>query len=60
MLLLNKKGGKEMKKSLLVFANIAKKSAENALKRDANTTTCSAIYQPKAPIELKKFSKFDK
>lgn len=49
-----------MKKSLLIFANIAKKSAESALKRDANATTCSAIYQPKVPKSLKQFSKFDK
>lgn len=49
-----------MKKSLSVFTKIVKKSAEGALKRDANTTTCSAIYQPKAPTSLKKFSKFDK
>lgn len=49
-----------MKKSLSFFANIAKKSAENALKRDANSTTCWGVYQPKAPTELKKFSKFDK
>lgn len=49
-----------MKNTLSVFANIAKKSAETALKRDANTTTCTAIYQPKAPKSLKQFSKFDK
>lgn len=49
-----------MKKSLSILANVVKKSAESALKRDANSTTCWTIYQPKAPIELKKFSKFDK
>lgn len=49
-----------MMKTSLFFANIAKKSAENSLKRDANTTTCSAVYQPKAPKDLKKFSKFGK
>ncbi len=49
-----------MKKSSKIFAEIAKKSAESALKRDANTTTCCAIYQPKAPKSLKQFSKFDK
>lgn len=48
-----------MKKTSVLFANIAKKTAEKALKRDANSTTCSAIYQPRAPKELKKFSKFD-
>lgn len=54
-------GGKKlMKKFSKIFAGIAKKSAESALKRDANTTTCTAIYQPKVPKDLKKFSKFDK
>ncbi len=36
---------------------IVKKTAELSLKRDANSTTCFAIYQPKAPKALKKFSK---
>lgn len=49
-----------MKKKSAIFANIVKKSAESVLKRDANTTTCCAIYQPKAPKDLKQFSKFDK
>lgn len=49
-----------MKKTLSVFAKVAKKSAESALKRDANTTTCCAIYQPKVPKSLKQFRKFDK
>lgn len=48
-----------MKKALSIFTQIAKKSAENTLRRDANTTTCCAIYQPKAPRNLKKFSKFE-
>lgn len=46
-----------MKKALSTFTKVAKKSAESALKRDANTTTCSAIYQPKAPATLNKFKK---
>lgn len=46
-----------MKKALNTFAKVAKKSAESALKRDANTTTCSAIYQPKAPAALNQFKK---
>lgn len=33
---------------------------EKSLKRDANSTTCMAIYQPKAPAALKKFSKLEK
>ena len=48
-----------MKKTSSVLTEIAKRSAESALKRDANTTTCSAIYQPKAPATLKKFSKVE-
>lgn len=46
-----------MKKTLNSFAKVAKKSAESALKRDANTTTCCAIYQPKAPASLNKYKK---
>ena len=46
-----------MNKALNSFAKVAKKSAVNALKRDANTTTCTAIYQPKAPVALSKFKK---
>lgn len=48
-----------MKKTLNSFAKVAKKSAESALKRDANTTTCTAIYQPKAPAALSRFKKHD-
>lgn len=46
-----------MKKTSLIFADFAKKIAENELKRDANTTTCGAVYQPPVPASLKKFSK---
>lgn len=49
-----------MKKTKVIFANIAKKVAEKSLNRDANTTTCTAIYQPKAPAALKNFSKINK
>ena len=38
-----------------VIATIARKAAENALRRDANRTTCVGIYQPKVPKELKRF-----
>lgn len=31
--------------------------AENSAKRNANNTTCGVLYQPKAPKNLKKFSK---
>lgn len=49
-----------MKKASAIIASIAKKSAENALRRDANVTSCGAVFQPKVPKDLKKFSKFDK
>lgn len=49
-----------MKRTKVVFANAAKKVAENSLKRDANCTTCGTIYQPKAPTALKNFSKINK
>lgn len=58
MLLLNKlKEEKKMKKVLNSFTKVAKKSAERALKRDANSTTCWSVYQPKAPAALSKFKK---
>lgn len=37
------------------IANMARKAAEKALRRDANSTTCLGIYQPKIPVELKRF-----
>ena len=52
--------GKEvinMKKVTTLAAKIAKKTAENALRRDANQTTCSIIFQPKAPAGLNRFKK---
>lgn len=39
------------------IADIARKTAEKALRRDANSTTCISIYQPKVPSELKRFKK---
>lgn len=44
-----------MKHKTSFIATIAKKAAENALRRDANRTTCVGIFQPKAPNELKRF-----
>lgn len=55
-----KKGGYKMEKKKTVFANVIKKIAEKSLKRDSNNTTCVSIYQPKAPVELKKFCKSNK
>lgn len=49
-----------MKKTNLMFASLARKAAEKSLTRDANSTSCGAIYQPKAPEALKKFSKINK
>lgn len=46
-----------MKKLNQLLAKQAKKEAEKALKMDANSTSCTMIYQPKAPAALKKFSK---
>lgn len=39
------------------LSKMVKHTAEAALTRDANSTTCFAVYQPKAPQSLKKFSK---
>ncbi len=36
-----------------------KKVVNDSLKADANSTSCIIFYQPKAPAELKKFSKID-
>lgn len=43
----------EIVKKLLTQA--AKKAAENALRQDANTTTCAAFYQPKIPANYDRF-----
>ena len=37
--------------------SVMKKVVNLALKGNANSTTCASIYQPKAPKELKQFSK---
>jgi cyclic lactone autoinducer peptide len=36
-----------------------KRTINLALKGNANSTTCATIYQPKAPKELKKFSRLN-
>lgn len=41
------------------YSKIIKKVVENSLKLNANSTTCMAVYQPKAPDALKKFSKVE-
>ena len=49
-----------MKETKAMFASVAKKMAESSLKRDANSTTCVTVYQPKAPSALRNFSKINK
>lgn len=39
---------------------IVKARAVSELKRNANSTTCGAFYQPKAPAGLEKFRKAEK
>jgi cyclic lactone autoinducer peptide len=46
-----------MKKLNSVISKMVKSTAEKALERDANVTTCAAVYQPKAPASLEKFKK---
>lgn len=45
-----------MKNSAKIFAGkLAMFTAVKALKRDANSTTCIAVFQPKVPEKLAKF-----
>ncbi len=46
-----------MKTGKGVVTRLAKASAEKALRRDANRTTCYTFYQPKAPVELSRYRK---
>ncbi len=46
-----------MKEMDRIIAQIARKVAENALKRDANQTTCNIVFQPKVPAGLNQFKK---
>ncbi len=43
-----------------LVAKVAKSVAEKALRRDANSTTCVGVYQPKAPAKLEQFKKNSK
>ena len=45
----------DMKKKWTLAAKLARKAAEKALQRNANSTTCFGIYQPKVPQNLKQF-----
>lgn len=49
-----------MKKKVVIVEKFLKKLVEKALKMDANSTTCTTVYQPIVPSELKKFSKIEK
>ncbi len=44
-----------MKNTQKIAAKAAKAVAERALRREANATTCFALYQPKAPANLSRF-----
>ena len=46
-----------MKKIEKALLTASKRMAISSLKRDENSTTCSAVYQPKAPASLDKFKK---
>lgn len=51
-----------MKSQKKIYSNIAKalkNTVDKSIRIDANSTTCIAVYQPKAPANLKKFSKID-
>ena len=50
-------GGNTMKKTNKIFAKVINKAVEKTLTADANRTSCSIIYQPKAPAKLEKFKK---
>lgn len=43
------------KKEIVIL--LAKLAADKALRRDANRTTCTHIYQPKVPNSLNRFKK---
>lgn len=48
-----------MKSQKKILTKAIKAMAVKSLTRDANSTTCMAVYQPKTPAALKKFSKID-
>lgn len=49
-----------MSKASKIILNGMVKAAESSLTREANSTSCAIVYQPKAPASLKKFSKIEK
>lgn len=48
-----------MKSQKKIYSTFIKKTVENSLKLDANSTSCMILHQPKAPAALKKFSKIE-
>jgi cyclic lactone autoinducer peptide len=48
-----------MKSQKKNYSSIIKTIVEKTVRVDANSTTCIAVYQPKAPAALKKFSKVE-
>lgn len=48
-----------MKSQKKTCSNVIKTIVEKTVRVDANSTTCIAVYQPKAPASLKKFSKIE-
>lgn len=49
-----------MKSIKTAYAQTLKKAVERSLTRDANSTSCIIVHQPKAPSALKSFSKIEK
>ncbi len=48
-----------MKKKKSLSETFFEKIVKKAISVDANSTTCMAIYQPKAPKAIKEFSKIE-
>ncbi len=48
-----------MKEQMKKSTKMVKSIVEKFVRVDANSTTCIAVYQPKAPAMLKNFSKID-
>lgn len=55
LIMIAHKGGRYMKIGKKLLNMAVKTTAEKALKRDANTTTCAAFYQPKVPANYNQF-----
>lgn len=46
-----------MKSAKNILTKIVKAAAVTSLKRDANQTSCGAIFQPKIPADLVRYKK---